>query len=905
MNPIPQLTELGQSLWYDNIQRRLLENGQLKAMIECGEIRGVTSNPTIFQKAIASTKDYDLALTPLAWAGWKVEDIFWQLAVEDIQNACDLFSSLYRESKGGDGYVSLEVNPLLAYMTKDTLEDAEALWKRVDRPNLMIKIPATKQGIPAIRQAIEKGININATLIFSLSRYREVADAYLSGLEDRAKEGLPIDQVASVASFFISRIDTKVDSLLQDNPYLHGQAAIASARMAYKTFTEIFNGGRWEALKGKGAKLQRPLWASTSTKNPNYPDTVYVDTLIGANTVNTVPPQTLDAYRDHGKASETVTQNMEKVQEVMSRLNAAGISMEEIGQELEDEGVKSFADAFTSLLETMETRCKGVVSELGSLSLPVRKRIAQFEEDSIPVRLWDGDPSLWTENITGQEEIKKRLGWLHLPETSKALLYEICDFADKIHYEGINRILVLGMGGSSLAPEVLSSVFVDEESEASEGKPCLSILDSTDPAQVAWAAENYPPSESLYVVSSKSGGTAEVNAMLDFFWDLSGGDGMRFIAITDPGTSLEKLAIERGFRKVFLADPNVGGRYSALTVFGLVPAALLGLDVRRLLGRSAWMMAQSTRNTPAARNPCLALGALLGEAAARGRDKLTILADERLASFGSWLEQLIAESSGKDDAGIVPVDREPPAALSAYKKDRLFVYVRQSGEFDERVAALRASGQSVVEISVENPYDLGAEFYRWEYSTAIACHILGVNAFDQPNVEDAKKRARNKIAEYQEKGKVSAGDGVIITDAEEQVKELLSQAKKGDYIAILAYAPRLKKVIPALQNMRVAIASKAKLPTTLGFGPRYLHSTGQLHKGGANNGIFLLITIDPQNDIEIPPREKEPTRKMTFGTLEQAQAMGDYEALKAAGRRALHIHLKTLSELDLLAHLVR
>lgn len=882
---IKKLTKLGQSLWYDNIQRSLLENGGLEGMIRRGEIRGVTSNPSIFHNAIAKTNDYDSALTPLAWAGWEAEDIFWQLAVEDIQQACDLFRPLYDETRGGDGYVSLEVSPHLAHETDKTIEQVKALWERVDRPNLMVKIPATLEGIPAVRKSIASGINVNVTLIFSLARYAQVMEAYLSGLEDRLEAGEPIEHVASVASFFVSRVDSKVDKLLPEKSYLYGQAAIANARLAYADFLRTFAGERWEALKSKGANFQRPLWASTSTKNPAYPDTAYVDTLIGPHTVNTVPPQTLQAFRDHGIVRATLQENMNHVRTLFGQLEAEGVSMQVVTQELEDEGVKAFADAFTALLDTLEERRAAAVSQLGPLAASVSKRMAQLEQERVPARLWDGDPTLWTSDPAGQAEVRRRLGWLRLPETSQPILPELGDFADTVHYDGINRILLLGMGGSSLAPEVLSFVFASPEPAAAEGKPCLSILDSTDPAQVAQAAEQYPPDKSLYIVSSKSGGTAEVMAMLDYFWELSGRDASRFVAVTDPGSSLEKLAKERGFRKLFLADPDVGGRYSALTAFGLLPAALLGLNMKRLLARARWMMDQSMPDVQPARNPGLALGAVLAEAALAGRDKLTLLADAPLVTFGSWLEQLIAESSGKDGLGIVPVDREPPGAVSDYGQDRLFVYLRQTGEYDENVAALRAAGQPVLEIPVRAAYDLGAEFYRWEFATALACHILGVNAFDQPNVEDAKRRARARIAAYQKEGQLEAGEFVPLQAAKAALDEFLKGSEPGDYVAVAAFLPRTTEMIAALQDLRVAIRDKTKRAVTLGFGPRFLHSTGQLHKGGANNGLFLQITADPVEDIEIP------AQGMSFGTLELAQALGDYEALKANGRRVLRVHL--------------
>src|SRR5919109_4712067 len=376
---IEKLTSLGQSLWMDNIQRKLLENGELKAMIERGDIRGMTSNPTIFNNAIAKTKDYDSALTPLAWAGWDAEKIFWQLAIEDIRAACDLFAPLYEETNGGDGYVSIEVSPDIAGDTDATVAQVEQLWARVRRPNLMVKIPATKAGIPAIRKAISVGINVNVTLIFSLKRYAEVMEAFLSGLEDHIAAGHSVHHIASVASFFVSRVDSKIDPKLPEGSPLKGKAAIANAKLAYDQYEQVFSTHRWENLKIKGARVQRPLWASTSTKNPAYADTMYVDNLIGPDTVNTVPPSTLEAFRDHGTAEVTITRGMEQAQEALKQLEEAGISMDVVTQELEVEGVKAFADAFAQLLKTIDERRASATSRLGTLAEPVAKRIAQLE----------------------------------------------------------------------------------------------------------------------------------------------------------------------------------------------------------------------------------------------------------------------------------------------------------------------------------------------------------------------------------------------------------------------------------------------------------------------------------------------------------------------------------------------
>ncbi len=906
---IKKLTNLGQSLWYDNIQRKLLERGELKAMIERGDIRGVTSNPTIFQNAIAKTNDYDAALIPLAWAGRSAEEIFWQLAIEDIQQACDLFRPLYDGTKGGDGFVSLEVSPLLANDTDGTIKQAQELWDRVNRSNLMVKIPATREGIPAIRASIAAGININVTLIFALDRYAAVMDAYLAGLEDRVSQNLPVQHVASVASFFVSRVDSKIDPRLPADSHLLGKAAIANAKFAYDAFESIFTSPRFATLKARfRARAQRPLWASTGTKNPKYSDTLYVDNLIGPDTVNTVPPATLEAFRDHGKAQMTITQGLEESQIHFAELKALGISMSTVTKELEEEGVKAFADAFKTLLDAIEERRKSALASIAPLADSVAERLSQLEMDSVPARIWQHDATLWTKDLEGQAEIKIRLGWLDSVDDARKRLDGYTSFAKQVHDEGIDRVLVIGMGGSSLTAEVLSSLLANFGIEA---KLSLAILDSTDPQQVKLAFENYPPEKSLYIVASKSGGTAELMAAFDYVWKLSNGNGSRFVAITDSGTSLETLAKERGFRKTFNPDSNVGGRFSALTDFGLVPAALLGMDIEKLLASADKVRRISFAPTAVPGGgdtakslgnvftPGFALGALLGESALAGRDKLTVLADAPVSALANWIEQVIAESSGKDQKGILPVALEPLGAPEIYGNDRLFVYLRNNGELDAGVATLKNAGFPVIEYPIADPYDAAAEFFRWEIAISVACHILGINTFDQPDVQDSKLRTIAKIKDYQSTGKLAEVDLINTQtrpeqsrrDATRELESFLSDPKPGEFITINAYLPRNKEMIEAIQKLRVIIREKTRLPVTAGFGPRFQHSTGQFHKGGPNKGRFIQIVYDAENDFEIP------TQGLTFGTLIRAQALGDYEALKAAGRKAIRIKLNKLEDL--------
>lgn len=917
---IIKLTDLGQSLWYDYMERRILENGELAQLVEQGDIRGLTSNPSIFNNAIAKSKDYDSALIPMSWAGYSEKMILEQLMIEDIERVADIMRPLFDKTHGGDGFVSLEVRPDLAYDTEKTITEAHRLWEIVKRPNVMIKIPATQPGLAAIRKSIAAGININITLIFSIERYIEVMEAYLSGLEDRLKANQPIDHIHSVASFFVSRIDSKVDKYLdpiiqssgQDGlkaKSLLGKIAIANARLAYQEFRKVFEGERFKKLLVKGATIQRPLWASTSTKNPAYPDTMYVDELIGQFTVNTVPPQTLQAFRDHGIAQLTIEKDLDGARKAFTDLEAVGISMKKVTQELEQEGVETFSEAYASLDNTIRMRHAMHSSELGSLSQPVADRIRKLQSENFLPRFYAKDATLWTNDPKGQEEVRIRMGWLTSPDKGDALSPELSKFSTEVQQAGFTHAVLLGMGGSSLAAEVMSLIFEDTISGLK-----LTILDSTDPAQVLRTAQKNPVASTLYIVSSKSGGTAEVEAMFNYFWKraeriLGEKASEHFIAITDPGTSLERLAFERRFRKIFLADAHVGGRYSALTVFGLVPAALMGIDVSQLVRCAAWKAAECKVNQPYGRNPGMVLGAVLGEAALHGVDKLTFIADPEVAPFGAWLEQLVAESSGKQGKGILPVSGELLAVPAKYGKDRLFVYLRRSGKYDARVGRLRKAGHPVINQDFVDNFAVGAEFFKWEFAIATACSIIGVNAFDQPDVQDSKNRTIAKISYYKEHHNFSeitpalTDRGISLygnfsldgKQLSKVIDKFLKSAKPSGYVAINAYLARDPRNTAALQHLRAWIRDHTHLATMLGFGPRFQHSTGQLHKGGENNGLFLVITADPKKDVEIPEKG------LSFGTLEHGQALGDMEALQARGRQVLRIHL---AQPDLLQTLV-
>ena len=579
-NPVQEVQRLGQSIWYDNIRRGLIDSGELQRLIDLG-VTGVTSNPTIFEKAIAGSTDYDEALLKLALDDKNPQAVFEALAIEDIRAAADMLRPIYDRTDGSDGYASLEVSPHLAHDTDGTIVEARRLFAALDRPNVMVKVPATTEGIPVVRLLIGEGINVNVTLIFSLDMYAEVSEAYIGGLEDVAKAGGDLSKVASVASFFVSRVDTTVDAQLEgairdghaELSDLPGKAAIANARLAYQAFQSTFSDVRFASLRERGARVQRPLWASTGTKNPAYSDALYVESLIGPDTVNTMPEATLTAFLEHGQATETITHDGQGARLTIKSLEEAGVSMNQVTGKLLADGVKSFVDSYDKLLaniqdKTAELRARehkhpGV--SLGCYLPDVEAALADLQQRDMMGRIWRRDHTVWNPDPT---EITNRLGWLTVTDMMCEQIPALEAFAAAVRDDGFRHVVLLGMGGSSLGPEVLRQTF-----GSSEGYPQLIVLDSTVPAWVKAVTDGIDPAHTLFVVSSKSGFTNEPNAFYAHFRSLveravgKQQAGRNFVAITDPGTPLETLAQENGFRKVIPNPPDIGGRYSVLSYF--------------------------------------------------------------------------------------------------------------------------------------------------------------------------------------------------------------------------------------------------------------------------------------------------------------------------------------------------
>ena len=766
-NTLQEVQRLGQSIRYDNIRRGLIKSGELMSLIDLG-VSGVTSNPTIFEKAIAGSTDYDETLLELAKGNKSTQELFEAFAIEDIRAAADLLRPIHDRTGGDDGYASLEVSPTLAHDTEGTIAEAERLFAALGRPNVMVKVPATPEGIPAIRALIGQGININVTLIFSRDAYRQVADAYIGGLEALAKSGGNVSRVASMASFFVSRLDSAIDALLEESirsgygnlEELLGIAAIANAKLAYRDFKAVFGDARFASLQEKGARAQWPLWASTGTKNPAYSDVLYLDSLIGPDTVNTVPPATLTAFVDHGRAANTLEQGVGQAESDIESLAEAGIDMDQVTDKLLADGLKGFAESFEKLMANIEDKKVRLLARehehpgvsLGAYLPDVESAMADLQRRQVISRVWSGDHTVWKSDPT---EITNRLGWLTVTDVMCEQAPVMDAFAKEVRDAGFRHVVLLGMGGSSLGPEVLRQTF-----GSAPGYPELIVLDSTVPAWVQSVAEAIDPVRTIFLVSSKSGSTTEPNMFYAYFRDFvekavgKEGAGQHFIAITDPGTPLEKMAKEQGFRRVFLNPSDIGGRYSVLSYFGLVPAVLIGLDVLKLLDRADWMREGTASCVPVHENPGAWLGVVMGVLAQQGRDKLTLVTSPSISSFGLWAEQLIAESTGKEGLGIVPVAGEPLMMKLGspihYGDDRLFVYLRLDGdendESDEAIQAIESSGQPVVRLDLRDKYDLGAEFFRWELATAVAGAIFSINPFDQPNLQAAKDMTDSVLA---------------------------------------------------------------------------------------------------------------------------------------------------------------
>lgn len=926
MSVLNELINYGQSYWLDNLTRGKIKKGEIKRRVEQQGLRGITSNPSIFNKAITQGTDYDEQIKKLVREKKSAQEIYEALTIKDVQDASDILRTVYAEADGTDGFVSLEVSPYLARDTEGSIKEARRLFSKVNKPNCFIKIPGTDEGVPAIEQCLYEGININITLLFSIQSYEAVAWAYIRALERRLDDGKDIKYVASVASFFLSRIDVLTDELLgyyiipdkiidgMRPENLLGKAGIASAKIAYQSFKKIFRGDRWQRLAEHGARVQKPLWASTSTKDPLYSDVKYVEALIGHHTVNTLPDETIDAFADHGKILEnSVEQGVDDAVKTFESLHNLGIDIDFVTRELVNDGIKKFIIPYDNLMKTLANKRLSFLSErtgkqeidFGNKGPEIKSAFESFDGKQITRRIFAKDPFVWKSDEAEVKAIKNRLGWLNIDNFINRI-DEIKEFVKEIRNAKFNSVVLLGMGGSSLCPEVATETFGSKK-----GYPKLLMLDNTDPAAVKNVESQIDFEKTLFIVSSKSGTTTETMSFGHYFFNLlketgNNNPGSQFIAITDEGTPLQTEAREKNFRRVFTNPDDYGGRYSALSYFGLVPMALIGIDIKEILYNAHQMEISCGPFIPSESNPAVSLGIFLGMNNRFGRDKNTFILSDSIKAFGFWVEQLIAESTGKEGNGILPVEGEDPGIPGVYSNDRTFVYLHsgnRNSKEERKLNALQKAGHPVVKIDLKNKLALGAEFFRWELATAAAGKIINVNPFNEPNVAESKKNSRDLLSQWKEKGNFGDENPVIKqndisiflkfdADRVPNVKSLTGfinsftkLVKPPDYIALLAYFLQTPQRNKLLQQIRMKLRNNLKVATTVGFGPRYMHSTGQLHKGGPNHGVFIMFTYDPEFDLPIPGEE------YSFAVLQKAQALGDFRSLNDKNRRVIRVHL--------------
>jgi len=901
-----------QSLWLDNLRRDFLLDGTLSRMMKFRSITGLTSNPSIFEKALA-LDCYAGPMRTLADAGASAEQIFETLAIEDIQRAADLLRPAHEASCGLDGFVSMEVSPRLAHDAAGTEAEGLRLFEKIGRRNLMIKVPATHEGLTAGENLLKNGVSVNFTLIFSVDCYRAVTQAYTAAMSWRHRNGLPVEGVASVASFFVSRIDTAVDKALKALPggapgELLGRAGVANSLLAYQLYRELFYN---PAFKASGVPPQRILWASTSVKDPAYRPSLYMEELALEGSVNTAPEDALEAYFTTGVINrESLDRRAAQARSYFADLAKTGVDFGKILKDLGTDGVEKFSRSYDGLLAII-SRARAAARSEGPVhdEIPRTGPAAAFKklaDMDFTARLWKKDTGLWKKGEPARKQISGALGWLDLPFKMLKKAGEIEAFAEETRAAGFTHVVLFGMGGSSLAPEVLRCLFQNP------GYPRLFVLDSSDPAWIDSVRSQLDLKRTLFIFSSKSGGTIEPACLFRYFWSLVKKSGIKdpggnFIAITDAGTGLEKLAEEKNFRRIFLNPSGIGGRFSALSYFGLVPAALCGADIGKLLERAV-NAASQCKDTEIEKNPGALLGAMLGAQALRGRDKLTLVIPGALKPLGLWIEQLVAESTGKEGRGIIPVCSEPLMEADKYQADRFFVHTRLEGDGDAAgalLAGLAKAGHPVYTITAKDAYDVGAEFFRWEAATAAAGALLGINPFDQPDVQEAKALTARALARLAQKGKLPApkpdfsadrvavyasralkAENTGIAGYDDVFWSVFSSLKEKEYIALLAYLPGDPKVEAGLAKLRDSLTRYTSSACTLAYGPRYLHSSGQLHKGGPDSAVFVILTHQARKDIMIPGE------KYTFWQLETAQALGDFEALDSQNRRVLRLHLK-------------
>jgi transaldolase/glucose-6-phosphate isomerase len=903
MDPIQSVHSLGQSLWLDIIRRDSLDSGELADRVAAGELRGATSNLTILESAILSSDSYSVDLRRFAQAGWTAEKIFNQLAVDDIRAAADAFLPLFEQTNGGDGFVSIDVNPEFADDTNRTIEEARRLWDVVNRPNAMIKIPATLAGLPAIETSIRAGINVNATFIFSLGRYIEVMEAYMIGLEGRLEAGGSLDYVTSVASFFVSPIDISLDEQLREvfqrgeaegerASSLLGKVAIANSKLAYAQFVATFQGERFQKLATRGARVQRPLWASTSMKNPEYPDTYYVDNLIGPDTVNALPEASLKAFIDHGTPELTLPENISTARSQLQALDDLGISLNEAAEQLEVQSVSESAIAYHSILGTIEEKAGAFQKELAALEPKIREALAELELDEVGKRLWQQDVTLWVERDREKAQVRSWLGWLSEPARMSTEIAELTRFAEALD-PAISTFVLIGSGDGTITAEMLARIL------APPNGIDLHTISTANPDAIRALKKKIAPEATLYLLVDSSSGDGIEEHLLSTFWEqavqkIKEQAGDHFVVITEEGSKLQNWAEEQGIQKIIEADNQDDFWLSPFNWTSLLPAAQAGADIQSFVQGGVSMTRACGPLVDVAQNPGLFLSSVLAAAFRSGRDKVTLFADPPLEPILKWIEGLLAAGRGKEESGYV------------YGDDRLFVYLRSSGALDRRLAGWKRAGIPVLVLEAStNTEAIGEMLVQWQIGAAIAKSLISINPTDIDALHRNRAERQHILHRLERKGALPQadplwqGDGVQLRAASRNLKFtgsglselidfILAESQEAGGLGLRFFTPMSKTLHGKVRRLRHALRDQRGLFS--------LTSSAECDLG-SDSGVKVIVSLI----LIVKPRKDEaiPGKKYTFGQLFEGQALSDLAAMKDFGSPVLYLYFdaqKRLSE---------
>lgn len=912
MSKLPETAQQKHVPWLHYLRRSLIESGELSQMVEDG-LRGLTIDLSVITQTIASSADYDRALDALIAEGTSFDEMPRALLADDVQRAATILHPVYEQSQRLDGFISLPIDPALAHDTVGTVAAVRHLLAEINYPNVMVEIPATAAGIAAIKVLTADGVCTNATLIFSLPTYEAAANAYMEGLAEYMEtHSVWRRWPTSLATIRIGAVDCLVDDWLirQHVPDWQRETGLALARLVYDAYRSIFSSERWLALAKKGGLPQRLLWSDLIPPDFQYPEVRYLAALALPGTVSSLEPVLWHAYNELQPAASPLSWDGTAARTQFKMLAELGLNLDEVANQLQAEGLADLAAGLQKLRqsirqkrEQLEDHWQRLTLDLADEDTAVTPHLTRLCDERVMCRIWNHDHTVWQSDAAG---VTDRLAWLHLTPVMRRQIKRLESLTQTLVAEGYTHAFLLGMGGSGLAPQLFADTFTQAALPARPGLPPsphlqMKVLANTDPVAIAMQAKQIDPARTLFVVVSKSGRTVETMALFKYFYnqvaEAVGPEqaGRHFVAITDPASPLAALAEDFKFRQTFFNPAKITGRFGALAFTGLLPAALAGVNLTMLLDQ-AQAMACNTHgcNCPLeGDNTAGLLGTVLAVLAMNGRDKLTFITSPALAGFANWVEQLLAESLGKDGRGIVPVVGEPVGPPAVYGSDRAFVYLRLEGDAgqDTAVQSLKDAAFPVVTLHWRDLMDVGGQFFLWQMATAVAAHHLGVNPFSQPYVDQDKARTWEMVQKIMEDGQLFVPDDGLVAGTADVLQEFLARARPDDYIALQVFAPYTPQVDQAVQALRVDLRDRTRLATVVGYGPRCLHTTGQMLMGDRGHGLIVQLLANVVLDVLIPDEAGGETAGLTFGALKELQALTAARALRAARRRVLRLHL--------------